>query len=267
MRTIRIVIFFFCMYASLVFASGVDLNFSFILFGDNRPNKYSGVAQSEIFKKMIQDINYHKDEVAFAVSLGDIIDGNSDMQIYQLQLNEYLKCIKELKVPLHHVPGNHEIRKSPKNETIYKEIIGETYYSFEYEGCLFVILDTEEIGHEGNIEGDQLLWLEKELNKDTSIKLIFLHRPFFPVQRKGTMKKENFNKLLSLFKEHKITAIFAGHDHFFNKNIHNGILQVISGGGGAPLYSAPTSGAKIHHFCIVTISGENVQVKVIPVEE
>jgi len=254
-------------FASLVFASQVDRNFSFIIFGDNRQSSSSTISQPEIFKKLIQEVNLHRDEVAFCVNLGDIINGNFHTAIYKLQMDEYLNSINKLKIPIYHVPGNHEIRESLEKEKIYKERIGKIYYSFKYKDCLFIILDTEEIGHEGNIEGNQLLWLEKELHKDASMKFIFLHRPFFPVYHSSKMEREKFNQLLTLFKDNKVNAIFAGHDHFFHKNIHDGILQVISGGAGAPLYTPPPSGIKKHHYCIVTVTGDNMQVKMVPVEK
>ncbi|MCX8082854.1 MAG: metallophosphoesterase [bacterium] len=263
MRKLYVVIFFY-LYA-IAFASTSIRNFSFIIFGDNRAHSSSSISQPKVFKKMIQEMNCYKDEVAFAINLGDIVRANSSSLIYKLQLNQYLKCINQLYFPVYNVVGNEEISGHKEIENIYKEKLRNTYYSFEYKNCLFIILDTEEIGHEGNIEDKQLLWLEKELQKNASMKFICMHRPLFPVIHKSHMKKENFYQLLTLFKKNGVNAIFAGHDHCFHNSIQDGILQVVSGGGGAPLYDHPSPGIKVHHFCLITITDNNIKVKMIPI--
>jgi hypothetical protein len=61
----------------------------------------------------------------------------------------------------------------------------------------------------------------------------------------------NADELHRLFmNQDKIRAIFAGHDHMFNKYVKDDIVYITTGGGGSPLY--PGYGGEYHHFLKVT---------------
>jgi hypothetical protein len=78
-----------------------------------------------------------------------------------------------------------------------------------------VALDTEEKGWEGTISGDQLNWLENDLNANVTAQniFIFLHRPLFSKidadLSKGKSFKDKAGKdaLHKLFVKHKVKAV------------------------------------------------------------
>lgn len=233
-------------------------SFSFIVLGDNRPKGTFG--QPEVFREMIEEINKISPPPAFVINVGDMIKGSRNPEIVEKQWKEYMSIIKLLKYPIYHVAGNHEIRGVKENEKIYKEKTGKNlYYSFNYQDSVFIILDSEEIGKEGKITGIQFSWLKEvlEKNKDKKHKFVFVHRPLYPTgAHKGSSldayPKER-DKLAGLLKEYSVDVLFCGHEHLFQKRDYDGLLQVITGGAGAPFHKAPDA-LSIYHFCKVEVN-------------
>ena len=70
--------------------------------------------------------------------------------------------------------------------------------------------------------------------------------------------------LHQLFLKTKVKAVFAGDDHRYDRREKDGILYLISGGGGAPLASFKERGGYFHYVWISVqkgrIEGEVVDV-------
>ena len=231
-------------------------SFTFAVVGDSQPRGETG-KQPEVFKKIIEEIN--KSGAAFLIHLGDKIHGSKDVNIVRRQYDEYNEVIRKLKIPVHHVAGNHEISGVKENEELHKGKFGPLYYSFEHNNCLFIVLNTDSAGSEGTIKGKQLSWLESELEKGRGCKyiFIFLHRPFFSslYRHKSHLHfefEEHRDAVAELFRKHNVSAVFAGHEHLFHSERHNGLLQIISGGGGGLFHFAPA----VHHYLIVEVTGK-----------
>jgi len=235
--------------------------FIFAVVGDSQPSGEMG-KQSEVFKKIIEEIN--KSGAEFLVHLGDKIHGSKDVNIVRRQYAEYEEVIGKLKIPVHHVVGNHEISEVDEDEELHKKKFGPLYYSFKHKNCFFIFLDTESTGREGEVAGEQLSWLESELEKGRECRyiFIFLHRPLFSdlIQKKSHAQfasEEKRNALFSLFKKYKVSAVFAGHEHLYDSSMHDGLRQFISGGGGGPFHFAPA----FHHYLTVEVTDKNATVQ------
>jgi len=48
------------------------------------------------------------------------------------------------------------------------------------------------------------------------------------------------------------------HEHLFRKFAHDGIIQIITGGAGAPLYAEEEEGG-FHHFVFVDVEEEKIE--------
>ena len=65
--------------------------------------------------------------------------------------------------------------------------------------------------------------------------------------------------LVSLFEAEGVDLVFSGHDHDYERSVYNGIVYVVTGGGGAELRKQKMSGpdSKIfimkNHFCNLKI--------------
>jgi 3',5'-cyclic AMP phosphodiesterase CpdA len=204
------------------------------------------------------------------VHLGDKISGSRDGETVRKKHEEFFGVIKELKIPVHYTVGNHEITGVKGNEKTHEELFGPLYYSFTHNNCLFLVLNTESVGREGTVSGEQMTWLKDELEKRKKSKYIFvfLHRPLFSVlnRHKSYMhfkSEEHRNELAELFMEHNVSAVFAGHEHLYHSGRHDGLLQVVSGGGGAPFHFYPEG--NFHHYLLIKVKEDSAVIRSIPV--
>jgi 3',5'-cyclic AMP phosphodiesterase CpdA len=147
------------------------------------------------------------------------------------------------------VIGNHDVDNGNR-EDHYKEFFPKLYYSVAEEDSLFVFLDTEIPGQRSSVTGVQFEWLEKELQRPFRYKFIFLHRPLYPVVPGHGLDSNRAarDKLHELFVRNKVSVVFSGHDHVYNKTTRDGIIYVIASGGGGPLFFSPNSGGFFHYI-------------------
>jgi hypothetical protein len=127
-------------------------------------------------------INQSKAKAVFC--LGDMF-GNVATDIKKYEQSFFTKLNK----PLFNAVGNHDL----KND-IYQSHFGKTYYYFELNNDLHIILDTEL--DNGNIEGEQFKMLEEALkvvnSKQINNVFIYAHR---------TLWAKHFDELNGLFED------------------------------------------------------------------
>jgi len=242
-------------------------SFSFAVIGDSQPRGLFG--QPEAFRKIVSGVNGSGAE--FAVHLGDKIKGSARADTVIKQHEEFFKVAKGLKVRMYHAAGNHDIKKSRENESIHEKLFGPLYYSFAHKSAFFIVLNTEAVGEEGSIGEKQMPWLEGELEKSRKYRdvFVFMHRPLYSAVFSG-MDAIHFsspghrNGLAELFSRYGITALFCGHEHLYRASRHNGLLQVISGGGGAPFHFYPKG--NFHHYMLVRVGKDTVDIEAVPIQ-
>jgi 3',5'-cyclic AMP phosphodiesterase CpdA len=184
---------------------------------------------------------------------------------------------KPVTVPYFLSVGNHDA--NPRvlfSEKTFREQVdlpgNELYYSFVAGNSLFVVLDSYRDDHERRINGEQLTWLEDILlQSDKKHKFVFLHHPLYTEPGKGRHAGDcldeypkDRDRLEALFVKAKVNAVFAGHEHFYQRKTIDGITYVITGGGGAPLVGREGEGG-FHHFVLVTVNGDKVSGEVVDV--
>jgi len=238
--------------------------FSFIVIGDTR----SG---DDIYRKIIALAMERKPD--FIVNAGDMITKPGNKK----QWANFWALSKPITVPYFLTVGNHDAyHKAPLSEKTYKEQVdlpgNELYYSFVAGNSLFVVLDSYLDDHERRINGEQLTWLEGLLlNSDRKHKFVFLHHPLYTEPGKGyhfgdclDKYPKDRDRLEALFVKAKVDAVFAGHEHFYHRETVDGIVHIITGGGGAPIYVKDEDGG-FHHFVQVTVDGDTVSAEVVDV--
>jgi hypothetical protein len=68
----------------------------------------------------------------------------------------------------------------------------------------------------------------------------------------------------ALLAKYKVEAVFAGHEHYYERRAVDGVLYIITGGGGAPIYDKEEYGG-YNHFVQVTVNGGKVSAEVVDV--
>jgi len=229
----------------------------FAILGDSRDGK-------RVYTQLIQKILERKPH--FIIHLGDMISKPSEKE-----WEEFFEISKAIDIPFFPVIGNHEVAGTTRGEEIYrKQFIlpgGKTYYSFQAGESLFVILDSEKGG--GRIIDDQWSWLKSRLfSSDEIVKMVFLHRPLFlPMDSFKTgraMDKYPAERdhLHQLFMKAGVKAVFAGDDHRYDRREKDRILYLITGGGGAPIYTFKDSGGYFH-FVWISVQGGRMEGEVV----
>lgn len=242
--------------------------FTFAVFGDFRPSRRDR-PYSEAFLKMLDEMNMISP--SFILSVGDAYYGyGGSFQRFKNEIDYFLSRIKSLDTPFFNVIGNHEAGGALERENYIKDRFRNLYGSFDYGNSHFILLDTDEAGREGTIQGEQLKWLEKDIeaNKNAENIFVLMHRPLFSAldgelnKGKSFKDKSNRDNLHRLFKKYGVRAVFAGHEHLFSETVKDGIKYFITGGGGSPLDQSPSKGG-FFHYLIVKVKDRDMVIDVI----
>ena len=242
-------------------------SFTFAVFGDNRPATSDG-AQPQPFREVLKTMSAFNPD--FAVNTGDCIYGSADAARLRAQYQEYMEMVKSLLDKKCYLAlGNHEIRGSKTCQAFFEKELGSLYYSFDQGDSHFIVLDSEVVGQTERIIGNQLEWLKQDLYKSRAarFKFVFLHEPLYPVDGHRGSSMDRYTKerdaLHALFVRNRITAVFVGHEHLFSARKTNGVMYIITGGGGAPTYPSTEGFGDFYHFVLVSVAGDKLEMKVV----
>jgi len=190
-------------------------------------------------------------DAAFVVHLGDIVHPLPVEDAHREAIDLARSVYDELRHPIHFVAGNHDVGDKPNafvavpavaeaNYPVYEDAWGPSFYSFDVEGCHFVILDAQLLNSGLEREDRQRAWIESDLDAASSGGqriFAFTHYPPFVRDRHENEHYDNLGEparswLLDLLDRHGVEALFAGHVHNFLYNRH----------GETDLYVAPSTG-------------------------
>lgn len=220
-RNTRILIALLCMLISTAAFSASktpdNTHFYFVQISDT----HFGDADSQPrVEKVVESINAAPMKIECVVVTGDIM---ANCITDEKATSDALKTMSKLKVPVHYVPGNHDILEGDEltpTKTAYEKLFGPLATKTEYNGVIFLTVFTEPLITPYSIPGyDPMTWLEKEL-KDAGKKpvIIFHHGPavdnFYSNALQPYWNKESKDKWDKLITSHKnIKAIISGHFH------------------------------------------------------
>lgn len=247
--------------------------FTFAILGDSRthPEDWEKVAAAVTTAKPI-----------LSVFVGDMVsDGRVDHQWdveFFAPAKEFLATI-----PFYGIMGNHE-GNCPLFSQIFATPSGKNWA--QEVGPVLLI------GIDGNMdwssEGALAQWLEKLL-AETSADFIFLgsHWPAWTSGWHGRLGADGRPRerpilqgqdvIMPLLKKYNASAMFAGHDHIYERSDPtNGVTMVITGGAGAPLSGKRPDGelqnpfstvfASAFHYCLLAVDGDVCTMNVVDLE-
>ncbi len=232
--------------------------FSFAVLGDKTSGN-DGIW--EAFDKSVDTLNLLAPD--FAITVGDQIPGHMEgRQTWDAQWQEYLSHARRLKVPIILVPGNHDIANTACYR-FWQEDFGDTYYSFLYGGCLFVVLNTEEERWDGRgpVWEKMMTYAEKALtdNPDVRHTFLFFHKPMWDDPR----FQDDWKRLETALGDRDYTAV-AGHEHYLmTERRANGLLVIQSATGGGLETSPIKEFGAFHSVGFITVDGPEVSFAVI----
>jgi hypothetical protein len=260
-----------------------DGDFVFVVAGDNRPTTH-GAPFPHVLDTLLSEVRLIQPDLVLWT--GDTVYGYGDKDRTELA-NEYslFMCkAAQADVPIFNAPGNHEIhpKVTPCDqpgvcEAEFVSHFGGPYGSFDHRGVHFIALDTEEIGHtkpitvDGKqmdaqvIEGDQLTWLQNDLEAHKGARAIFafFHTELTPAPNDEEGKTHpplgNAAEIRALFAKYHVKAVFQGHEHLLyvpDPKTTDGVRYFVAGGAGAPMYARPENGG-VSNYIVVKVKGSD----------
>jgi 3',5'-cyclic AMP phosphodiesterase CpdA len=241
---------------------------TFVVYGDTHDGGDTERQVAEMARALGPDLVLHT---------GDLVMSGGDLDGWRRFFAAEAPLIAD--VPLYPAVGNHELDRDPAGVNFRRFFAlpdgGRTrrYYSFRFGPARFVMLD-------GNSpDRAQTAWLGATLlaaQAEPGVEHVFvaIHQPPLSVGGHCGSAVEQA-AWVELFERHRVRAVFAGHDHAYERLERRGVRYFVAGGGGAPTYAERDCAGydraarrvylPVHHLLRVRVSGPSVEVTALPV--
>ncbi len=164
-------------------------------------------------KKAIAAVNGMNMQPDFVVFTGDISHTTDDPKERRRRLTEARDIISGLKVKtVRFMAGEHDAGLD--NGEAFKEVFGQTHYTFDHKGVHFIVIDNVS-DPTSSITDPQLQWLGEELKKlDKNSRIVVLtHRPLFDLYPNWDWWTRDGSKAIDLLMPYKNVTVIYGHIH------------------------------------------------------
>ncbi len=210
--------------------------FDFIVTGDNRGGE-------EVYRRLL---NRAKDfKPLFILNTGDLVRDGQPYQ-YENYANEIAPC----DIPILNLSGNHD---SYSRSDAFDKYVGDHNWYFDLGDYRIIGLDNSD----GRFHRETIAFAKKTLTNQ-KICLVSFHLPP-PIGRWAihAMTKDNerghWEEMMDLIKKAKVPMVFMGHIHLYDEMDIDGTEYIISGGGGAKLYTKYNFGKPEFGFVVVRV--------------
>ena len=217
-------------------APGPKTPFRVVIYGDNRTNggDHALVARAAAAER-----------ARLGLHTGDMVVNAADEQLWSRWFAEEADLVRH--TPLVPTLGNHEITDDGVSYNRYFGDAGcPAYRSLDYGPVHIVVLDSFERSagadpHAPALSDAQLAWLEEDVRgvpADRHVWILVHQGPFsHPAHmRPGHGGNERVRAAIqAAARRHPLEAVFAGHEHFYERGEVDGLRYFVVGGGGAPL--------------------------------
>lgn len=231
--------------AMLVFAAGAAFadEFRVVQMCDTQLGMGGYEHDVDSFEKAVVQINALKPDLV--VICGDLVNTAGEKSFADFQ-----RIRAGFEVPCHVASGNHDVENEPTAESLalYRETIGEDYFTVDHKGYTFVIVNTQlwKVAVPEESEKHQA-WFEETLqaNHGRGQKSVIVgHYPLFGA---APDEEENYyniplalrGELLGLLLKHGVVAFMAGHMHKNNETEYKGIPMIASASTSKNFDGAP----------------------------
>jgi len=239
--------------------------FTFAVIGD----RWGGeVAAWSVFDRSVEEINLTRPD--FVMSVGDLIDGKVTVPAKQDSMwRDFWLHAGKFTAPFFVALGNHDI-SNPTMRAHWKQNYGPTYYSFDYAGCHFIVLCTEEmVGTTASgsefLGPEQTAWALQDLAAHAGARhtFVFMHKPIWRLGPNGASAPEIARIEQAL--NGRPATFFAGHTHTLELRRRGAYRYFVLGPTATrlndPAGVTPESGS-YNHYTTVTVEGNDAHVAI-----
>lgn len=229
--------------------------FTMTVLGDR-----TGGALPGIFEQVLQETKTLKPDLV--LNVGDLVEGyTKSRDTLEAEWDTIVKLLRNTGCSYRLVPGNHDIYDA-RSESVYTRRFGPTFYSFNFGGCHFVMLDNSRWDSAGAMPAGELVWLNQDLANARLMRwtMVFMHRYFWVNARRNGRSEP----LHEAFKQNGVDYVFSGHDHYYCSTVWDSInyFQVGPSGSRLKTYDDDDRGA-FQNYLLVTVSDQAVRVVVV----
>jgi len=251
--------------------------FRLAVWGDSRSDPY---AHETV---VLQMVRYRPD---LAVNVGDVVGHGASLPQW---VEMHFRPMRWLgaTTPTYIAIGNHEyggfwdLGRVPPFEEYVSQPGNEYYFSFNYAGSHFIILDSNREEDGIPLGREQFEWLKRDLAsdscRDADWRFVFFHHPPYSEgwDWGGYYDGEELfrEKLVPLFARHRVTFVFSGHTHDYERGQSpkgSGPFYIITGGGGSELdnliyrdWPEIDVQAFAYHFCLLEVDSTRIHFRAI----
>ena len=264
-------------------------SFSFVVLGGTcfERDNLTAADASTVYDQVVSKISTITPLPRFIFHVGDIASGAGDREAWKLWIRKSYPfqvpedeqdLLDPRKVHLLTLPGDRDLLSKDEEEAFLRQFpfgTSRIYYSFDLDGFHFVALNSETVDqgplmrwfgwnrYRNRITDEQLAWLKGDLesNKNKPI-VVFVHKPLFPPvfsRHEGYCLDQYYfdrERLLRLFNQYSVKAVFSGHEPIFYCSEIEGVLHFISSGAGRETSRYRALGG-FHHFLYVAVHGQD----------
>lgn len=145
-------------------------------------------------------------------------------------MDRFIEALQTYRFPTYTLRGTRDPAKA------YQSKFGQAPSAFTVDGTAFIFLDNLS----GRLGSEQTRWLQERLaqNREANVQRTFVFMPLPVVDPRkgrndGIRDREEAVKLLELFKQNRVEAVFAGHLPMVHRSTWRDVEQVIVGGAYA----------------------------------
>lgn len=223
--------------------------FRFAVNGDNRSDSAGHASVVQATLPFAPD---------FVLNTGDISDMTNYTDFFNVEQDLLRNSV------IFPAPGNHDVA------SLYQYGFDRPdHYAFRWGNAFFVSISTDA---DYSVGSSQYTWVQQQLaaaKADATVKwIVACHH--YPVYSSGTTHGSTqavIDSLNGLYKQYAVDLVFTGHEHNYERVEKDGIVYVVSGGGGVGTYplGSPVSGHQYgestRHVVIIDVDGGSLDLK------
>jgi hypothetical protein len=234
--------------------------FSFIAYGDDRSDSAS-------HQSVVNQMALVNPTPGLLFNVGDLTATGAT--------SDYLTFFNVEHRMLDHIPmfptmGNHDVTNVANWLASFALPNNERWFSVRFGNSAFHVVDVYSTFTPGSA---QYNWLLSELMADSADPavhhiFVFDHEPPYTTNNGHAGNANVQQYLCPLFERFKVAIEFSGHNHAYEHSLVNNVHYIMTGGGGAPLYTSwgsPQSWTVYREatfeFTLISVHGDTVWCK------
>jgi Icc-related predicted phosphoesterase len=259
--------------------------FSLIAYGDLRTTDPSNHLVADPARRQALIARIASEKPDLVLINGDLVYKGGNPADWQ-EFDKETRPWREAQIKILPVVGNHDTSGDPDLQNYFQEfpkLEGRRWYSVRYGNVLLLTLDSESDHAPGS---PQWNWINQELDHvpaEVRFIIFSMHHPPYTQSSDhmfggGHSARESEKLLAQLFETKqkqlgaRIIAI-AGHVHNYERYDRNGVMYIVSGGGGASPYAVQRQPGDFYnqpgptyHYCKVTVDRDKLKLEMLKLE-